>query len=41
MDEVIREGRKLIDAFPGEPEYVADLANKMIANEKYEEPLNC
>jgi tetratricopeptide (TPR) repeat protein len=37
MDEVIREGRKLIEAYPGEPEYIADLAKKMTANEKYED----
>ena len=37
LDEVIREGEKLIQAYPGEPDYIADLANKLIANDRYEE----
>ncbi len=37
LNEVIKEGEKLIQAYPGEPEYVADLANKLIANDRYED----
>ena len=37
LDEMIKEGEKLIHAYPGEAEYVADLANKLIANDRYED----
>jgi tetratricopeptide (TPR) repeat protein len=37
LDEVILESKKLIEAFPDRPEYIANLANKYIANDLYDD----
>lgn len=40
LNEMIKEGEKLIEAYPGEPDYVADLASKLIANDRFEDAGN-
>ena len=37
FDQVVIEGEKLIAAYPGEPDYVINLAGKLIANDRYEQ----
>jgi len=39
LDDVIIEGEKLINAYPGEPQYVANLASKLMANDLYDKAL--
>jgi len=40
LDLVIEEGKKLIEAFPSEPKYVANLGSKFIANDLYVDATN-
>lgn len=39
LEAVIAEGNKLIEAYPGESQYVANLVSKLMANDLYDEAL--